>query len=245
MAPAPPTESQILQSYLLHPSPLSAVIPYSTFQTLAPSSSARRNPELKSLYRDLQFQRDITIDDVRRRINDECRRSMTLVGRLRREIRREEGERQRPRKRKRARGEQEDRGSVTQSDEDSLSSDDEAEAERRIETHLHGPLGNTLPTDPSRHNHTTTSLISAMAAATEDLDSEIASLEAELASTRTQCEEHVGNLSDLRYGRFAQNRGSGQGAGRGGDGSTEDSVEKAVVHALEDLKARLARESNA
>ena len=103
MAPSAPSESQILYSYLLHPSPLPTILPYKTFLNLLPKSSAHlanSHPTgLSRLYRDLQFQRAITIDDIRRRIDSECLRSNTLTARLKRQIAREEMS-ARPKKRK-------------------------------------------------------------------------------------------------------------------------------------------------
>ncbi|EXJ92379.1 hypothetical protein A1O3_00929 [Capronia epimyces CBS 606.96] len=264
---APPSESQILYSYLLHPSPLPTIVPFQTFQGLVPNhasirSSARPNPELKRLYRDLQFQRDITIDDVRRRIDDEVRRSAGLLARLRHQVRREEGEstaspRSR-RKRKRGAADEGDDadedeneseseseiqqasqqgasatrtgpGSTTdrnrdgsahrasnrnrhngqhrndhdhnQSDGDSSDRDNDGGTETQIDLQLDGPRGQTLPR-PTR-NHTISSLLDAMDDARADLELEIADLEAQVQSGRRTCEERVGGLSDLRYGRFA------------------------------------------
>ena len=97
----PPTEPTLLSRYLLPPSSLSTIIPYSTFLSLLPStlrSTATNNPKsdtailLKRLYQDLQFQRDVDIDNVRQNIQRECARSEVVRGRLRREVREELGE---------------------------------------------------------------------------------------------------------------------------------------------------------
>jgi hypothetical protein len=74
-----------------------------------------------------------------------------------------------------------------------------------------------------------------MQRASHDLESEITSLDAQIATIHAECEETVGNLSDLRYGRFAQNRASGgQSADDSGTG-----VERDVIDALGELRARL------
>lgn len=253
MAPSPPTEAEILQSYLLHSSPLSTILPYSTFQSLVPSASRGQNPShLKRLYRDLQFQQDIKIDDVRRRIEDECRRSSTLTARLARQIRREENEtrglQQKTRKRKRVANtnddEEDDGPNQATHDEDESDDDDdddEAQIDIAIDTHLHGPLGSTLPAHTPRNNHTTDSLLKAMQAAKQDLHSEIAALEIQIATVHKDCEERVGSLSDLRYGRFAQqNRVSNQSALDGQTQiQTQTSMESEIVSALEELRTRL------
>ena len=97
----PPTEPTLLSRYLLPPSSLSTIIPYATFLSLLPStlrSTATNNPKsdtailLKRLYQDLQFQRDVDIDNVRQNIQRECARSEVLRARLRREVREELGE---------------------------------------------------------------------------------------------------------------------------------------------------------
>ncbi|KAK5047872.1 hypothetical protein LTR84_006060 [Exophiala bonariae] len=214
--PSQPDEMQILTSYLLHPSPLSTILPYARFQSLIPKSSLSHSTELKRLYRDLQFQRDITIDDVRRRIETECRRSVALQAKLTRNIRRETGS-----KRKR---DDDDEGDHLPQDVDS---DSDPDRSIKLDSALHGPLGSTLQTQTKQHNHSSTSLLSSLAAATADLTSEITSLEAELSGLRQVCEERVGGLSDLRYGRFSNSAATGE------------SIEKEVTDGLEALKREL------
>lgn len=96
------TESELLTTFLLTPSPLPTITPYSTFLTLVPQSY-RNNPEhapsLTRLYRDLQFQRSITIDQVRINIERECStRAATLRTRLARRIAIEDGDQSAERK---------------------------------------------------------------------------------------------------------------------------------------------------
>ncbi|KIX06367.1 uncharacterized protein Z518_04343 [Rhinocladiella mackenziei CBS 650.93] len=247
MAPTPPSELQILHSYLLQPSPLSCILPWPAFQVLAPTST-RQNPNLRRLYRDLEFRRDITIDDVRRRIDDECRQSAVLVGRLGKAVRREEGLKT-ERKRKRGTDYEDDDDDVNTSDDDDDYDNDEAEAQREIklDTHLHGQAGNTLSTKIRSTNHTSSSLLSAMQIATSDLESDITSLEAEIESIHRECEERVGALSDLRYGRFAGRSSSDLGSSTGAEGlghgnrnsDAENGVESEVVRALEELRDKL------
>ncbi|KAJ9608827.1 hypothetical protein H2200_006598 [Cladophialophora chaetospira] len=235
MPPQPPSESQILQSYLLHPSPLPTILPYNTFLSLLPKSSSSLQTthavELRRLYRDLQFQRDVTIDDVRRRIESECTRSVGLTARLSRQVRREEAVRNTNKKRKR-------RGGDNELEEDK--SDEEARAEEKeihFDTAMHDgiALSNTLPRASSKHNHTTTTLLTAMQSASEDLSSEIMDLEAEIEKLRNECEEQVGSLSDLRYGRLSGARMSGNTMNGSGDSFVEDEV----IAALRDLKGNL------
>ncbi len=232
MTPQPPTETQILHSYLLHPSPLPTIIPYNIFLSLIPKSSSALQtthaPELRQLYRDLQFQRDVTIDDVRRRIESECTRSVGLTARLSRQVRREEGL-SKAKKRKRNDNNEDDK-----SDEEILSE----QKEMNFDTAMHDgiPLSNTIPPKTSKHNHSMTSLLSAMEQATQDLSSEVEDLEAAIASLRKDCEETIGGLSDLRYGKFASARVSGNTTnGTNGEAGVEDEV----IAALQELTAKI------
>ena len=221
MPPHHPSESQILASYLLHPSPLPTILSYKSFLALLPSklpSSQQNSSQLRRLYHDLQFQRDILVDDVRRRIEGECHRSVGLTARLSRQIRQEEGNKK-DKKRK--------RGEI------------DAGKEGMFDTAMHNgiPLSNTIPESTSKHNHSTTSLLSAIETAAEDLHAEIADLETNIERLRSECEEKVGNLSDLRYGKFSAARVSGNTTGGSGIGG--GAVEDEVITALRDLQGRL------
>ncbi|ETI28643.1 hypothetical protein G647_01094 [Cladophialophora carrionii CBS 160.54] len=273
MTPTQPTESQILHSYLLHPSPLPTILPYTAFLALLPkhpsSLQTTHATELKRLYRDLEFQRAVIVDDVRRRIESECTKSISLTARLARQVRWEENlkqqrQRQRQRKRKRKRGPEHEH---EHDHEDTYTSDDECtdtdtntrshldidiDIDIQADTALHDgvPLSNTLiqqPTGPSKHKHSLyhdgPSLLLAMDKATRDLDSEIADLEAEIDDLRSACQSTVGGLSDLRYGRFGRARGSGNGVddvGIGNGNGSEDAVADEVLAALDEFKAMLA-----
>ncbi|KIW15652.1 hypothetical protein PV08_05701 [Exophiala spinifera] len=275
----PPNEHQILTSYLLHPSPLPTILPYTSFQSLFPSATSRTHTDLKPFYRHLQSQRDSTLDDIRRRIREECRSSTSLAARLARQIRREEqSEKPTSRKRKRSaprrrrRDDASDAAAAAAASSSSPSSDPESEdarvmksdaddddsdtdaaaettdqVEQDLDARLHGPHGSTLPSTTARQNHGATSLLDAMKKAGSELEDEIASLEAQIAAARAQCEDRIGNLSDLRYGRFAQSRVGGQDGGDGHDGTAtsrqqeqqQQGIEKDVVDALADFRARL------
>ncbi|RVX75821.1 hypothetical protein B0A52_00178 [Exophiala mesophila] len=271
-----PTESQILHSYLLHPSPLPTILPYKSFLNLVPKtvlSTVSSQPTiLKRLYRDLQFQREINIDDVRRRIEAECRRSVEIQARLRRDVGRENLMQDRPggitRKRKRngddglvednitmtsghltgplsnaLDGPEASPRSVSRSDSDSDSDSDQDlgpeasdhkyhQQQVNLDTALHGHHGGTLRPQTWRHNHTSTSLLTALSSAEKDLEIEIAMLQEDLAGLKKDCDERVGALSDLRYGRFAN---SGVSGGPG--------VETEVTDGLEQARTALVRAS--
>ncbi|KAJ9639695.1 hypothetical protein H2204_003766 [Knufia peltigerae] len=266
----PPNERQILTSYLLHPSPLPTILPYASFQSLFPSATSRTtHKDIKPFYRNLQSQRDGTLDDVRRRIRDECRRSTFLTTRLARQITREEQSNPTSRKRKWSETtttrdqECDDTSSVDSdieeenprlndkdnSDYTDVETDNQVEVD--LDTRLHGPHGSTIPSTTARQHHGATSLLDAMKTASSDLQDEISSLEAQIAAVQAQCQESLGNLSDLRYGRFSQTRVSGQQSGvdgRNDDGTSihsqqqqqqQQGIEKEVVDALAEFRARL------
>jgi centromere-localized protein 2 len=244
MPPQPPTELQILHSYLLHPSPLPTILPYKAFLSLLPKSSASLSQthatELNRLYRDLHFQRDVIVDDVRRRIEAECVMAPVYTARLKRQVMREElstGPKRQSRKRKRQGAEDDD--VVDASDEEVQAEDREVQ----FDTALHSgiPLSNTAPKATPRHNHTAESLLSAMESATRDLSSTIADLQSSIEKLARLHEEKVGNLSDLRYGRFAGTRNSGNttSGSLGTDGA--GGVEEEVIGGLEELKNKLAK----
>jgi centromere-localized protein 2 len=67
------TESSILTSYLLEPASLPTILPYAQFLALFPSQH-RSNPQIKLLYRDLQFLRTVDMDIVQENIAAECKR---------------------------------------------------------------------------------------------------------------------------------------------------------------------------
>jgi centromere-localized protein 2 len=67
------TELSMLTSYLLEPASLPTILPYAQFLALFPSQH-RSNPQIKLLYRDLQFLRTIDMDVVQENIAAECKR---------------------------------------------------------------------------------------------------------------------------------------------------------------------------
>jgi len=73
----PPTsiaaaEAQILKSYLLNPASLPTIITLEEFRVLFPANQ-QSHPEVKLLYRDLQFLRTVDTDLVEENIYKECR----------------------------------------------------------------------------------------------------------------------------------------------------------------------------
>lgn len=133
----PITESQILTSYLLPPSALPTFLPYSSFLSLIPATYRNDpdyRPAIRNLYRNLQFQRDITLSQVQENIERECGApAATLRANLARRIAIEEGEtndedgEEKPR-RKRRRVEHDD----DDNDDDDDGDDDNEDAERGV-----------------------------------------------------------------------------------------------------------------
>lgn len=80
----PPSESDILNSYLLVPAPLTSIITLDQFRALFPRP-LQTSPLLPKLYRDLQSQRNIVVDTVAQNIATEARRGVSM----RREVLRE------------------------------------------------------------------------------------------------------------------------------------------------------------
>ena len=67
------TESSMLISYLLEPASLPTILPYSQFLAFFPTQH-RSSPQIKLLYRDLQFLRTVDMDVVDGNIAGECKR---------------------------------------------------------------------------------------------------------------------------------------------------------------------------
>lgn len=88
-----PTESTILQNYLLLPARLPTIISLQEFTSYFPKSQ-QSSPQIRSLYRDLQQQRNVTVDAVASNIDNQVKRGKALrkaVARARREAEAEEG----------------------------------------------------------------------------------------------------------------------------------------------------------
>ncbi|KAL0940350.1 cnl2 nkp2 family protein [Colletotrichum truncatum] len=68
-----PTESEILQNYLIVPAQLPSIISLEEFTELFPKAQ-RANPQIRSLYRDFQHQRRTLVDTVAENISEEEKR---------------------------------------------------------------------------------------------------------------------------------------------------------------------------
>jgi centromere-localized protein 2 len=72
-----PSESTILSNYLIVPAQLPTIISLEEFTNLFPKSQ-RSSPLIRSLYRDLQHQRNVSIDTIKSNMELEVKRSKAL-----------------------------------------------------------------------------------------------------------------------------------------------------------------------
>ncbi|KAI1780863.1 Cnl2/NKP2 family protein-domain-containing protein [Hypoxylon cercidicola] len=162
-------EATILRHYLLLPSRLPTILSLQEFTSLFPKSQ-QSSPQIRSLYRDLQQQRNAVVDGVTQNIDAQVRQGKALrreVIKARREAELEE-------------------------------QDDEIEIERM----LFGSTSITL--QPKQH--TLLTILPDMDDAIVDMEREIQIMEQEEAELLESIKGAVGNMSDLRYGRFANSK---------------------------------------
>lgn len=87
-----PTESEILTNYLIQPSTLTAITTFEQFKVLFPRP-LQSSPQVRSLFRDLQAQRNGVVDRVSSNIATEVKRGHVMrreVIRAKREAERED-----------------------------------------------------------------------------------------------------------------------------------------------------------
>lgn len=134
------SEHDILTTYLLPPSSLQTVLPYTAFLQHIVPPSLRKNPDLapalRSVYRDFVFQRTATLDRVREAIEREAGvGSAGLRARLVRRIAFDEGREERRKRRQRRRPASTDREEVvmdtaTESSASDLESGSESDSDK-------------------------------------------------------------------------------------------------------------------
>ncbi|KAK3387715.1 Cnl2/NKP2 family protein-domain-containing protein [Podospora didyma] len=165
---APISESKILSNFLLVPAQLPAAISLQEFIGLFPRRF-QSSPHIRSLYRDLQSQRNAVVDNVAENIETEAKQGKAL--RRYATKRRIEAEAQ--------------------------EHDDEMEIERM----LFGAAANA-------HNpkHSLISIIPELEGAVNEIETEIQRLAVEEESLLASVRQTVGSMSDLRYGRLANNQ---------------------------------------
>ena len=194
--PPPPTESQILSSYLLTPASLPTILPLDQFRSLFPQK-LRSHPHVKSLYRDLQFLRSVDIDVVRENIIQEIRKGDRMKVEMWRAY--QAGQNQRL------------KGAATDGTGRGAVKDEQIEEkETELDTVLFGQTGSVAP---RTQYHSLESLLEEMGTAAEVMEMEAESAEREAKVLVEEIREIIGGLSDLRYGTFARksgNRGMGE-----------------------------------
>lgn len=190
--PPPPTESQILSSYLLTPASLPTILPLDHFRSLFPQK-LRSHPHIKPLYRDLQFLRSVDIDVVRENIVQEVRKGDRMKVEMWRAY--QAGQNQRL------------KGAAIGGTDGGVVKDEETEEkETELDTVLFGQTGSVAP---RAQYHSMESLLEEMEKAAEVMEMEAESAEREAKVLVEEIREIIGGLSDLRYGSFARKSGSG------------------------------------
>jgi centromere-localized protein 2 len=177
----PPTsisaaEAQILKSYLLNPASLPTIITLDEFTELFPANQ-QSHPQVKLLYRDLQFLRTVDTDLVEENIAKECRDGE----RQRREL--QQALHQQPRLREQSQAQ--------------MQADKDVQADQV----LYGQTGSVAK---RKKGHSKESLIKEMEETIRYLEVDALVAEREADKLLGQLRETIGNLSHPRYGKSTQ-----------------------------------------
>lgn len=199
VAPTPPTESQILSSYLLNPASLPTMLSLDQFRNLLPTRF-RTHPRTKLLYRDLQFLRSVDIDNVRENIVHEVRKGDRMKVEMWRALKAGQkngivitGE-----------GIQTGVKGNSVTGVDGQVAQQTEQVEMQLDGVLFGPTGSTAPTSSGRSQlHSLETLLEAMEKASDVLEVEARTAEEEAEGLVQEIRETIGALSDLRYSSFA------------------------------------------
>ncbi|EON64572.1 hypothetical protein W97_03805 [Coniosporium apollinis CBS 100218] len=175
-----PTEASILSNFLLPPAPLPVIISLRQFTDLFPRSQ-QSNPQIPVLYRELQHQRAIDIDDVKRNIAAEVKR-----------------------------GEKQQREVIRARRRTDTASMEGLDARDML---MEAELFSSSSKEPASKPHTLETITPEMEQACADLEAELAAMEAEAAALLADVQTTIGDLSDLRYGRFNKPAGTGDELG--------------------------------
>ncbi|KAK2875095.1 hypothetical protein FQN49_001791 [Arthroderma sp. PD_2] len=171
-----PSEESILMNFLLSPSPLPTAISLEQFTKLFPKR-LQSHPQVRTLYRDLQYLRAQDIDLVQENIQAEIK----------------SGEKQK----------EELKNAQLNSGVTGMSRGDKTEADMDIQLFGHKDLLITRPED----RHTLDTLLVDMERACTAMESNIKSIDVESSELASQITTTVGELSDLRYGKLNAPRG--------------------------------------
>ncbi|EFR03891.1 hypothetical protein MGYG_06889 [Nannizzia gypsea CBS 118893] len=166
-----PSEESILTNFLLSLSPLPTVISLEQFTKLFPRR-LQSHPQIRTLYRDLQYLRAQDIDLVQENIRKEIKN----------------GEKQK----------EELKNAQLNSGVTNMTHGDKTEADMDIQLFGHNDGLVTRPED----RHTLNTLLIDMERACSAIESNIQSLDTETSDLASQIATTVGELSDLRYGKL-------------------------------------------
>ena len=172
------SEHAILTDYLIPPASFPTILSLAQFTLLFPAS-VRFNPQVKHLYRDLQFLRKVGVDLIRQNIDRECQQGQRMKKELLRALRMD----------------------VINGHEYGEYHDREID----IDVQLFGPTGN-LPRRDRGHNVDT--VLQEMERACQALQVDADRTEAEAGRIFGNMSETINGLSDLRYGKFARMPGT-------------------------------------
>lgn len=183
-----PTEESILRGFLLPSAPLAAGLPFEQFKGFFPRP-LQSNPKLEELYRELQQQRAIDIDDVKRNIDTEVKN----------------GDQQR-REMIRARKKSQDSASKGVDRQELLKEAQvgDPSAALSLRELIPNQLLNRQPEKSLNQPHTLENILPAMEQACESIEAEIEAMEKESEEVLADIKSTIGDLSDLRYGKFSR-----------------------------------------
>ena len=189
----PPSEESILSNFLLSPAPIPTVMTLQQFTELFPKR-LRSNPQIKSLYRELQQVREQDMDLVNENIDKELKGSEEHKAQLR---------------------------MASKNDGvDGMDANDRREI--NMDTHL---FDSTTQASSDDDYHSLSTLLAEMESACNGIEREIACVDKQAEELLAGLNSTVGELSDLRYGKF-------QGSG----GQSADSVVDEAVEGLANLE---------
>ena len=242
------TESRILETFLLHPSPLPIIIPLPQFTTLFPKAQ-QSHPQIRTLYRALQLQRNLDLETVRANIEREIARGVKQRVQLLRQVNRELQDSQgvgvhepldtTPYTNGNPISTVGTRNGATRRDDEAHVDDPEGDpTETALDAAMFaidGQLSN-LPSHSAGTFHTLPSLLVAMRSAVSDLEREEDELRSRADQSLDEMREVVGGLSDLRYGRFGK-RGSD-------DEGMEELVERELERFVEVCDKKMDRDGS-
>ncbi|KAI5306854.1 hypothetical protein KEM56_006795 [Ascosphaera pollenicola] len=176
-----PTEEAILNNFLVLPSSLPTITSLEKLRELFPKRY-RSHPQVRALYRELQYIRVNDLNQVRENIEYEKKRGLRQFQEAKRAY-------------------------ASSGQVSSLTEDDKIEV--NIDHQLFGQTDHTRVT--AEDLHTFSSLLQDMETACAALESEVEATKKEIAQSLEKISNVVSELSDLRYGKMSRTSGSSSG----------------------------------